>query len=113
MGTRAMSVQLGELLRGEPEPIRKAMLEEHWRRLVWAVALICAGAGLYGAAIGVWRSPLQALYTAIKFPLILLLTTFGNALLNAMLAPLLGLNLGFRQSLQAILLSFAIAAAIF
>jgi len=38
----------------------------------------------------------------LKFPLIILLTTAGNALLNAMLAPLLGLNIPFRQSCSAI-----------
>src|SRR5262249_7836898 len=51
-------------------------------------------------------------FVAIKFPLIILLTTIGNALLNAMLAPLLGLNLGLRQSFLAILMSFTIASAI-
>lgn len=62
--------------------------------------------------MGWWRDPWQALFVAIKFPLILLLTALGNALLNAMLAPLLGLNISFRQSLLAILMSFAIAAAV-
>lgn len=76
------------------------------------VAVIFLGAGLYGAAMGWWREPLQGFYVAIKFPLVILLTTLGNALLNAMLAPLLGLNINFRQSLLAILMSFAIAAAI-
>ncbi len=62
--------------------------------------------------MGWWRDPQQALFTAIKFPLIILLTTLGNALLNAMLAPSLGLNISFRQSFSAILMSFAVAAAI-
>ena len=62
--------------------------------------------------MGWWRSPEQALFVAIKFPLIILLTTLGNALLNAMLAPLLGLNLTLRQSLRAVLMSFTISAAI-
>jgi hypothetical protein len=74
--------------------------------------VILAGAGSYGAAMGYWRAPLQGLFVAIKFPLIILLTTFGNALLNAMLAPLLGLNISFRQSCAAILMSFTIASAI-
>src|SRR5262249_46245317 len=47
-----------------------------------------------------------------KFPVIILLTTIGNALLNAMLAPLLGLNITLRQSFLAILMSFTIASAI-
>jgi hypothetical protein len=70
------------------------------------------GAGLYGAVMGCWRAPLQALYVAIKLPLLILLTTIGNGLLNGMLAPLLGLNIAFRQSLTAVLVSFAIASAI-
>jgi hypothetical protein len=82
------------------------------RRFALHVAVICVGAGLYGAAMGWWRDPLQGLYTAIKFPLIMLLVTLGNALLNAMLAPLLGLNITFRQSLLAVLMSFAITSAI-
>jgi hypothetical protein len=41
-----------------------------------------------------------------------LLTTIGNALINAMLAPLLGLNIPFRQSFSAILMSFTASAAI-
>lgn len=63
-------------------------------------------------AMGSWRAPLQALYCGVKLPLILLLTALGNGLLNAMLAPLLGLNLPARQSLLAVLMSFAVAALI-
>jgi hypothetical protein len=76
------------------------------------VAVIVVGAGLFGAAVGSWRAPLQSLYTAMKLPLILLLAGLGNGLLNAMLAPLLGVNIRMGQSLLAVLMSFAIAAAI-
>lgn len=80
------------------------------------IALYCfvvaAGAGIYGAAIGSWRSPLMAGYVAVKFPAILLLTAAGNALLNGMLAQLLGLPASFRQVSLSILMSFAITAAI-
>lgn len=72
---------------------------------------ICLGAGLYGAAMGCWRAPLAGVYVAIKFPLIILLTTLGNALLNGMLAPLLGLNISLRQSFMAVLISFTIVSA--
>lgn len=74
--------------------------------------LIVVGAGLFGASLGWWRSPMQALFAGIKLPLIILLTAAGNGLLNAMLAPLLGLRLPFRQSFLAILTSFASAALI-
>ena len=82
------------------------------RRLAWCVGIVVLGAGLYGAVMGAWREPWQAVYTGLKLPLLLLLTTVGNALLNAMLAPLLGLNLSLRQSFAAVLLTFAIASVV-
>jgi hypothetical protein len=100
------------LLRGEPEPITGWIEEQSAGRVAFSVMAIVVGAGLFGATIGCWRAPAQAFYTAVKLPLIILLTTLGNALLNGMLAPLLGLNITFRQSALAILMSFAIAAAI-
>jgi len=103
---------IGTLLRGETEIM--SIWSERWntRRTLLQVAAIILGAGAYGAAMGWWRDPQQAFYVAIKFPLIILLTTFGNALINGMLAPLLGLNIPFRQSFSAILMSCTISAAI-
>src|SRR6185503_4901111 len=92
--------QVGVLLRGEPEPINDWIRQWNARRALLYVAVIVVGTGLYGAAMGFWRAPQQAFFVALKFPLIILLTTLGNGLLNGMLAPLLGLNLGFRQSMQ-------------
>jgi hypothetical protein len=43
---------------------------------------------------------------------VILLTTLGNGLLNGMLAPLLGLNVTFRQSLAVVLMSFAVTAMV-
>ena len=81
--------------------------------LAWfCVVVVVVGAGLYGAVMGCWRSFVQAIYTGIKLPLVFLLTALGNGLLNGMLAPLLGLNLNFRQSLVVILVSFAMASLI-
>lgn len=99
------------LLRGESDQTFRWV---EWQAArAWAlVVLILLGAGLYGLAMGSWRDPLQSFYTALKLPLVILLTTFGNALLNGMLAPLLGMNIGFRQSLMAVLMSFAIASII-
>src|SRR5437868_3879058 len=81
------------------------------RLVLLCVAAILLGGGCYGAVMGCWSSPLQGLYVAIKLPLLILLTTIGNALLNGMLAPLLGLNLSLRQSLTLVLKSFALASA--
>jgi hypothetical protein len=100
------------LLRDEWKPIAARAEEWSVRRFILHAGIIVMGAGLYGSAMGWWRDPLQSVYVAVKFPLILLLTATGNALLNGMLAPLLGLNVPFRQSFLAILSSFSIAAAI-
>jgi hypothetical protein len=104
--------QISVLLRGEPEPINGWIQQWNPARALLHVGVIVLGTGLYGAAMGYWRDPLQSLYVAVKFPLIILLTTLGNGLLNGMLAPLLGLNLNFRQCLQSVLMSHTITAAI-
>ncbi|MDB6123694.1 MAG: hypothetical protein JWQ71_2687 [Pedosphaera sp.] len=104
--------QLSVLLRGEPGLISSWVRGWTMNRVLLYIAVIFVGAGCYGAAMGYWRDPLQAFYTGLKFPLVILLTTLGNGLLNGMLAPLLGLNIGFRQSLLVIFMSFTIAAAI-
>ena len=100
---------LGPLLRGETEVLARWMARpaRPWHS---SVLLVILGAGLYGGAIGLWRSPLQAVYSALKLPLILLLTATGNAFLNAVLAPLLGLPITLRQSLRCVLAGFAISA---
>jgi hypothetical protein len=104
--------EIATLLRGETETISAWSASLNAQRFLLHVAVIILGAGFYGAAMGWWRDPQQALYVAIKFPLIILLTTLGNALINGMLAPLLGLNIPFRQSFSAIVMSFTITAAI-
>jgi hypothetical protein len=108
----ARPAEIATLLRGESETI--SAWSENWsaQRTVLHLAVIVVGAGFYGAAMGWWRDPQQGFYVAIKFPLIILLTMLGNAFINAMLAPLLGLNIPFRQSFAAILMSCTIAAAI-
>jgi hypothetical protein len=103
---------LGFLVRAEPALMRVWTQQAKAGSAIRCVGIIIAGAGFFGAAMGSWRDPLQAFYVALKFPLILLLTAAGNALLNAILAPLLGLNISLRQSFLAVLTSFAIAAAI-
>lgn len=111
-GNRTDLPRLGALLRGDPGVLAGWIERPGWQPLILCVFTTVLGAGLYGAAMGFWRAPIQGLYVAIKFPLIMLLTTLGNGLLNAMLAPLLGLNLPLRQSFLAIVLSFAISSSI-
>jgi hypothetical protein len=103
---------VGGFLRAEPERFREWMLRRQLNLVVFCVTAIAVGAGAYGAAMGSWRDALQALYTGVKLPLVILLTTLGNGLLNGMLAPLLGLNITFRQSLAVVLMSFAVTAMV-
>ncbi len=104
--------QIPVLLGGNPATLGDLATRWDTNRALGYVAVIVAGAGLYGAAMGYWRSPVQAGYNLVKFPLVILTTTLGNALINGMLAPLLGLDLRFRQSFMLVLMSFTIAATI-
>ncbi len=103
---------LGPLLRGEAEVIAGWITRWTAGHTLRLVALIAAGAGAFGAAMGSWRAPEQAAFAAVKLPLILLATAAGNALLNGLLAPLLGMDLRLREAFAAVLMSFALAAAI-
>ena len=104
--------QVPVLLRGETESVAPWTDTASPARVATWLAVTVLGSAAFGAAMGWWRAPEQALFTAVKLPLVLLSTALGNALLNAMLAPLLGVNIGLRQSLLAVLMSFAIAGAI-
>ena len=104
--------QVPVLLRGETESVAPWTDTASPARVATWLAVTVLGSAAFGAAMGWWRAPEQALFTAVKLPLVLLSTALGNALLNAMLAPLLGVNIGLRQSLLAVLMSFTIAGAI-
>jgi len=108
----ALPKSVDAFLRAGPEQVHDWVMRRQWVLTGFCVAAIVADAGIYGAVMGSWRDALQALYTGIKLPLVILLTTLGNGLLNGMLAPLLGVNLNFRQSLTAVLVSFALAAVV-
>ncbi len=103
---------LKTMLRGDAENLSAWLAAAGARSMFGCVFVIIVGAGLYGFTIGIWRAPLQSLYTALKFPLLILLTCAGNGLVNGMLAQVLGSGLSFKQTTLAILMSFAIAAVI-
>lgn len=112
MTAHVATLELPVLLRGEPDRLQLGIEDFNARQLALYLIVIVAGAGAFGAAMGCWRAPMQALFTAIKLPLAILLTTLGNAVLNALLAPLLGLNLRFHQTVLAVLMSGTIACAV-
>ena len=98
------------LCRGEPEAISQWLNQPEWRWLMFCCVIITLGAGLYGTTIGLWRGPLMALYVGVKLPLLIFLTTLCNAGLNWMLAQVMGVGIGFRQTLVAQLMSYTVAA---
>ena len=100
------------LCRGDSERIAPWLDERNPRWPLTCMVTIAAGCALYGGVVGLWRAPLQAVYTAIKMPLLIFLTCGGNALLNGLLAQVLGSGLSFRQTSLAILMSFTIAALV-
>jgi hypothetical protein len=82
------------------------------RRVARVALTACAGLAIYGFTVGFWRDPVMGGYVAVKLPLLIALTLGCNGLLNGLLGLLLGTGLGFRQSLLALLTSFALAALI-
>jgi hypothetical protein len=100
----AQGKQLAALCRGEVDDI---VGPPGWG---WTcLGVVIAASAAYGATVGWWQAPQQAVYAALKFPLLILATVAGNALLNAMLAQVLGVPLTFRQSWLAILMGFVVA----
>jgi len=107
-----MTGQIKSLLRGDAEQLANWLTAPDIGAFVRYLAIILIGSGTYGFTLGIWRAPLQSFYTAIKFPLLIFLTCAGNAVVNGMLAQILGSGLSFKQTSLAILMSFAIAAVI-
>jgi hypothetical protein len=104
--------RLRHLLRGDADEIARWLETKDGRWPLVCCAVIVIGCGLYGFTVGLWRAPLQSLYAGMKFPLLIFLTCAGNALLNGILAQLLGSRLSFQQTAMAILMSFATVAVI-
>lgn len=107
-----MILRLRALLRGDAAQLADWLQRPDAGSLALYSGVILAGCGLYGFTLGIWRSELQSLFTAVKFPLLIFLTCGGNALINGMLAQILGAGLSFRQTFLAILATFAIAAVL-
>ena len=104
--------RLVTLCRGDSDRIAPWLDERDPRWLRTCVLTTTLGCALYGGVLGLWCAPLQAAYTAVKMPLLIFLTCGANALINGMLAQVLGSGLGFRQSAMAILMSYTIAALV-
>ncbi len=102
------------LLKGSPGELRSWIEPDGKISHSFAICLllIILGFGSYGLTVGFWKSPLMGAYVGLKMPLLIFTTLICNSLLNGMIGLLLGSGLGFRQSFQAQLVSFAVAALI-
>lgn len=77
-----------------------------WMMLLWGCG------AFYGFSLGIWRSPLQGIYTGIKFPLLLSLVILGNALLNTVTAAILGIPMRFRLTLHVLTTCYGVFALV-
>lgn len=75
--------------------------------LVSLCAVVC-GSAVFGAAFGLWRSPEQAFYSAIKMPAMILSLVGISSLINIMLAHVLGSRLSASQTTTCVLLSLGL-----
>jgi hypothetical protein len=95
------------LCQGSPGKLSAWLERPTAARLAACLTAIVLGCGAYGFTLGLWRAPLMGTFVAVKLPLLIFLTLLTNGLLNGMLAQLLGSGLGFRQTMLAMLMSFA------
>ena len=77
-----------------------------------ALSTILIGAGAYGAVFGMWHSPLQAVFAALKLPLVFLGTIAVSLAAGVALAAVLRSGLSAMQSMTLLLVSFAGIAAL-
>lgn len=107
-----MRQELSGLLRGAPDELKKWLDNPTAERVRLTALVIVLGFGSYGLTVGLWRATEMGFYVAFKMPALIFITLACNGLLNGLLGLLLGSGLGFKQSLLAQLMSFAIAALI-
>lgn len=87
------------------EVVAGRRLLQLWVRLCLGMA-VCSG--VYGAVLGGWHGPRLAVYSAVKLPLVLLVTSALTVAFSWIAASLLGLRLRFGQ--VAVLTFLALAA---
>lgn len=104
--------RLKVLLAGDENELAARILQPDARWVGTCLAAAILSCAAYGFTFGLWRSGLQSVYTAIKFPLVIFLTCGANGLLNGTLALVMGTGLGFRQSAVAILMSFTVSGLV-
>ncbi|NOQ36871.1 MAG: hypothetical protein GQ569_13415 [Methylococcaceae bacterium] len=111
MNINQLQNMLTTLCNANPQKLA-AWLDEDKFVIQNCLLLLILCSSFYGASLGLWRDPLQSFYVAVKFPLLILLTCSCNAVINGMLAQLLGAPISFRQSFLSVIISFTLLAVI-
>ena len=86
------------------------------RNLSRAIISSCATIGIataaYGFTFGVWRSPLQGFFSAVKMPLLFFSTVAASALIITMLAQVLGSRLSLQKVCFLVLTGMTVSAVV-
>jgi hypothetical protein len=109
---RQALLDLPALCQGGVGHLREWLEQPTGARLAACAVAIGLGGAAYGFTLGLWRAPLMGGYVAFKLPFLIGLTLLTNGLINGMFAQVLGSGMSFRQTLMALLMSFATFALI-
>jgi hypothetical protein len=82
------------------------------RLITLAAGTVIAGSLAYGFVFGLWRSPMQGAYAALKTPALLFSVILASGLLNTLFAQLLGARFSLGEVCLLMLIGMAIAASL-
>ena len=85
---------------------------DFYRHLARRVLFVAAATGVYGAVLAAWRSPLMAVYVAVKLPLVFVGATAIVSLFCWMSGQTTGAGLRYREVLEAVFFAMSVAGAI-
>ena len=103
----------GDFCRTGPNLVACIRENRDSRRIVTGgIVTILLGTMAYGYVFGMWRAPLQGLYSALKMPVLFFATVLASPTANTMLAQVFGTKLSFRQVCTCMLIGMAVAAAL-
>ncbi len=103
----------GTFCRMGPDLIARICDGTDQRRIIVGGSIaVLLGTMVYGFVFGVWRDPLQGLYSAVKMPILFFATVLTSATANTMLGQAFGAKLQFRQVCTCMLVGMAVASSL-
>ena len=80
-----------------------------WAGVAQMAGFIVGACAVYGAVMAFWSSPMLALYSAVKLPVVFVASTGLVAVFNWMVAAALGSGLSFRQTVALTFAAIAVS----